>query len=75
MTISATTGTAGDFGVVIAKPIAVIPLYGRSSGVRDFTTGIGGMPEIEDNSCLAFAFTATSTTESNWTAVLSFVES
>jgi hypothetical protein len=51
--LSASTGTAGDFGITIARPIAYLS-GGPGAANRDFTTGPGGMPEIETNACIAF---------------------
>lgn len=51
--LSATTGTAGNFGITIAQPLAIaIGPYGW----RDFTTGLPGIPEIHPDACLAVLF-------------------
>lgn len=50
----ATTGTAGAFGVTIARPLATAVISAAGVGAwRDFTTGLPGIPEIEDDACLA----------------------
>lgn len=57
VTLSASTGTAGDFGVAIIHPIAYIPL----SANGDART-VGIIEEIPDDACLGFYFLASSTT-------------
>lgn len=74
VTVSASTGTAGDFAVVIAKPIAWLPLGVRLSASRDFTVGVSGMPEIESGACISTALIAGSTTESQFNAMMAMVE-
>jgi hypothetical protein len=73
VTLSATTGTAGDFGITIARPIAWFPSGGGMPG-RDFTLGPSGMPEIEIDACLAFAAMVISTIEVPIQGMLSMVE-
>jgi len=63
ITLSATTGTAGDFGVVIGKPIAYLSVgQSGAAGWRDFVTGLPSIPKIEANSCLSLLFVAGGTT-------------
>lgn len=53
VTLSASTGTAGNFGVVIGKRIATI---GSGLGVsEDFLGGKGFPVVIPDNACIAYA--------------------
>jgi hypothetical protein len=55
--LTATTGTAGNFGVTIAQPLAWIPVgAGGTMGWRDYTTGLPGIPVIDPNACLALMF-------------------
>lgn len=62
VTLSASTGTAGNFGVVIAKPLGLGLIPGAGTGYwRDYLTGLPGLPKIDTNACLAFAFMANST--------------
>lgn len=62
VTLSASTGTAGNFGVVIAKPIGLGLIPGAGTGYwRDYLTGLPGLPKIDTNACLALAFMANST--------------
>jgi hypothetical protein len=73
--LDATTGTAGDFGITIARPIAYIPIGAAAApGFRDFTTGLPGLPKIDTNACLAFAFLQNTSTVGEYSYGLSFVE-
>jgi hypothetical protein len=55
--LTATTGTAGNFGITIAQPLALIPVgAGGLMGWRDYTTGLPGIPVIDDNACLALMY-------------------
>lgn len=55
--LTATTGTAGDLGITIAKPIAYVPIGGAGlPSWRDFTTGLPSLPKIDTNACLAAMF-------------------
>lgn len=56
VTLAATTGTAGEFGIVIARPIAVIEVTQLGGGgLQNFLAGI---PEIKTDACLAAYFIA-----------------
>lgn len=73
--LTATTGTAGNFGITIAKPIAWLST--AAPGVlayRDYTTGLPGIPDIDTNACLALMYTPVSTTASEIFGCCSFVE-
>jgi hypothetical protein len=73
--LTAVTGAAGDFGITIARPIAYIPIGAAAApGFRDFTTGLPGLPKIDTNSCLAFAFLQNVATAGEFSFGLSFVE-
>ena len=55
--LTATTGTAGNFGITIAQPLAWIPVGAAGTmGWRDYTTGLPGIPVIDPNACLALMF-------------------
>ena len=55
--LSASTGTAGNFGVTIAQPLAWIPVgTAGTAGWRDYTTGLPGIPVIDPDACLALMF-------------------
>lgn len=68
------TGTVGDFGVNIVKPVAIFP-QGSGGAYRNFVNGMPGLPAIPTDACLALAFLANSTTEAQMFGCLSFVES
>jgi hypothetical protein len=57
VTLSVSTGTAGNFGITIAQPLAWIPVGAAgTAGWRDYTTGLPGIPVIDPNACLALMF-------------------
>lgn len=63
VTVLATTGTAGDFGVSIMRQLAAVPLSMIGSGsVRDFIAGLPGPVEILAGACLSFGWLANTTT-------------
>lgn len=57
VTLAGTTGTAGNFGVNIVRPLVTVSIGGGSIGVpRDFLTDIPALPEIKTDACLALAW-------------------
>lgn len=63
VTLAATTGTAGNFGIVIAKPILYAPCeIAGGATLRDTISGLPSTPEIMTDACLAFAFMASVST-------------
>jgi hypothetical protein len=63
ITLAATTGTAGDFGVVLMRPILSVPLSTAGVGTaRDLISGIPSVTEIKSGACLAFAWLASTST-------------
>ena len=63
VTLAATTGTAGDFGVVVARPLLAVGTPGASvAQARDTLSGMPSLPEILTDACLAFAYLAGTTT-------------
>jgi hypothetical protein len=61
--LTATTGTAGNFGITIAQPLAWIPVNaGGTMGWRDYTTGLPGIPVINPDACLSLMFIPASAT-------------
>ena len=55
--LSATTATAGNFGITLAQPLAWLPVGAAgTAGWRDYTTGLPGIPVIDPNACLALMF-------------------
>jgi hypothetical protein len=62
VTLAATTGTAGAFGVTIARPLLILPCGGQASGgVRDCLAGLPSMPEIITDANLTLAWFAGAT--------------
>lgn len=61
VTLSATTGTVGAFGMVIARPLILIPGGVGSGGLRDLVAGVPSLVEILTDACLAMAFFPQST--------------
>lgn len=59
--IAPSTGTAGDFGVVIVRPLTWIPMP-TNGAVRDLVMDLPSIVQVEANACLAFAFLANTTT-------------
>jgi hypothetical protein len=73
--LTATTGTAGNFGITIARPIAYIPLNSAGiMGIRDYTTGLPGIPSIDSNACLSWMWVAAATTTPEIFGCCAFVE-
>jgi hypothetical protein len=55
--LTATTAAAGNFGITLAQPLAWIPVdTAGTSGWRDYTTGLPGIPVIDPNACLGIMF-------------------
>jgi hypothetical protein len=50
--LSATTGTAGNFGITLAQRICTVPVVANIGQQLDFA-GVG-LPQIEPNACLAY---------------------
>lgn len=66
VTITATTGTAGNLGVVLYRQLLALPLMGPFPGSEvdydlDAMFGLGGFPEIPTDACLEWLFLGDST--------------
>lgn len=73
--LTASTTTAGDFGVTIAQPLAWMPIGAAGAGGwRDYSTGLPGLPSIDPNACLALLFIPTVASAPELWGALSFVE-
>jgi len=73
--LSASTLTAGNFGIVIGHPIAYAPIGAAGMmGWRDFTTGLPGLPDLPSNSCLSLLWLASTTTAPEFFGALTMVE-
>lgn len=73
--LSNSTGTAGNFGITIGKPIAYLnfTLAGVSTW-RDYTTGLPTIPKLDNNSCLSFIFIANTATSPQISGFISTVQ-
>jgi hypothetical protein len=61
--LNVSTGTAGNFGITIAQPLAWIPVGAAGTmGWRDYTTGLPGIPVIDPDACLSLMFIPASAT-------------
>lgn len=75
VTLAASTTTAGDFGVVVARPLLVLPISPVSTGsTRDCIAGFPSINEIDTDACLALSFLANSTAAPQVYVQLSTVE-
>ena len=75
VTLSASTGGAGNFGVTIARPLAVIPMGIVGAGsVRDFISGLPSIIKIDTGACLAFAWMPSAAVAPQIFGSLHFVE-
>ena len=73
--LSASTTTAGNFGITIAQPLAWIPVGAPGvAGWRDYTTGLPGTPAINPDACLSVMYIPTTTTAPELLGALAFVE-
>lgn len=73
--VTATTGTAGNFGVTIGHPLAYVsmPAPGVPGG-RTFAQGLPGLPEIKTDACLAWLFKPAASTRPELVGGLSMLE-
>ena len=62
VTLAGSTGTAGDFGVTVVRPLGLgaIPVAGAGF-LRDYVTGLPGLPKIDTDASLAMAFLSNGT--------------
>jgi hypothetical protein len=78
VTLAATTGTAGNFGVSIVRPLLWIPV--TAVGVPSMRESVGGFAglsgpvEVVPNACLAMAWISNGTTIPQFEGHLFFVE-
>ena len=62
-TVLATTGTAGNFGINIMRPLLTIPLAVVGTGsIRDLIAGLPSITEILTDACLFWGWLANGTT-------------
>lgn len=73
--LTASTATAGNFGITLAQPLAWIPVGAAGvMGWRDYTTGLPGIPAVHPDACLALMFVPSATTAPEFFGSLAFVE-
>lgn len=76
VTLSASTGTAGNFGVSIIRPLAITGFADSGgSGFRDFTVSLPGIPEVETGACLSFLHQVTNSAANEIYGCVGLVES
>jgi hypothetical protein len=74
VTLSGSTATAGEFGVVIARPFPILPVATAGMAViRDWTTGLPMPPDVNDM-CLSLLFFPAAATAPDIYGGFSFVE-
>ena len=75
VTVLATTGTAGNFGVTLFKPLypLLFNAYGDARPCNFFGNASGGIPEVVDDACL-FMLTNTNSTVNAISGTLDFVD-
>lgn len=75
VTLSASTGTAGDFGITVRRRLLEIPIPASGLGVpRDQLRDAPGLVKIDDGACLEWMFFAQGTTAPSVFGMLSMVE-
>lgn len=73
VTLSATSGTAGNFGIVLLKRLMTIPISQSNLGMTFDAFGLG-MPEIESNAALAFAVLCSGTAAGTLVGNMNLIE-
>lgn len=73
--LTASTGTVGNFGIIIAQPLAWIPVGAAGTmGWRDYTTGLPGIPTIHPDACLSLMFIPAAATAPELFGLLATIE-
>jgi hypothetical protein len=72
VTLAASTGTAGNFGVTLMQRVAGVPLNGVQGTLLDYAAT--GLAIIQANACLAYALLPSSTTTGAIITELSFAQ-
>ncbi len=77
VTLSGTTGTAGDFGVTVVHPLLMLPMGGANIvAMRDTISQVVAMPDVKTGACLAIGTVPnTITAVPDFLGSLHFVES
>jgi hypothetical protein len=74
VTISGSTGNAGNFGVTILSPIAWVSVTDSGGVAKSFAAGSTGLPAIEAGACIATAMYVVGTSEHPIWGAFGFVE-
>ncbi len=53
VTLSASTGGAGNFGVTVAHPLLMIPVLGSGGSIRDLVSSLPSLVEVRPGACLS----------------------
>lgn len=73
--LTASTTTAGNFGITIAQPIAWIPVGAAGSpGWRDYSTGLPSIPVVHTEACLSLMFIPSTATAPEVWGCTAFIE-
>lgn len=73
VTLAASTGTAGNFGVTLVRRVVHIPISLANVG-QLYDWGSTGLPPLESNPCLAIALLCSTTSTGVVTGLCKFVE-
>lgn len=73
ITLSATTGTAGNFGITIAKPLVDFPITAANAAIVQDAIAVG-MPTIQDDAALALMVLCSASTQNPIAGTLHFIE-
>jgi hypothetical protein len=74
-TVLATTGTAGNFGITVFRPLLILPMgIAAAGGARDFIGGLPTMPEILTGACLSMLWVPNGTAVPELQGVLPMAE-
>jgi hypothetical protein len=74
-TVLASTGTAGNFGIVVGHVLATVEIgMAGLAGGRTFAQGLPGLPEVLTDACLAWLWMPNSTTTPEIVGMAQFLE-
>lgn len=74
VTLAGTTGTAGDFGITIARPLFQAHGVANMPFTHDLMTGVPGFQKIDTDACLSLAMFIASANVPKIIGALQFVE-
>lgn len=73
VTLSGTTGTAGNFGIVILKPLTDFPITAANTAMMLDAISVG-LPVIQADACLALMMLCSASTQNPIAGQLNFIE-